>query len=76
MVLMHACAGYTGLGCNTCAGQYAPSNSNVFICFRCATNTIGKMKHAFMFLAGDVAVFSLSWAPRLHSSCTCVDACC
>ena len=27
---------------------------------------MGKIQHVLMFLAGDVAVFILSWAPRLQ----------
>ena len=39
-----------------------------------ANHTLGKMKHAFVFLAGDVTLFSLSWAPCLQKECVGAEA--
>eukprot|EP00434_Breviolum_minutum_P034219 symbB.v1.2.030278.t1/scaffold3394.1/size57798/1 len=59
--------GYEGVGCAECTNDSARSNSNVFICLKCAQadDTWGRVKivkDVFLFLASDAVIFIISAA--------------
>jgi len=54
--------GYEDVGCAKCTNDCARSNSNVFICLKCAKGTWWKVKDYFLFFASDAVIFIISAA--------------
>eukprot|EP00434_Breviolum_minutum_P038114 symbB.v1.2.033799.t1/scaffold4250.1/size42417/4 len=54
--------GYRGIGCNTCATDFARTDSNIFICTECAKDILWKIKEALMFVCSDAVIFAISAA--------------
>jgi len=54
--------GYKDVGCVKCTIDCARSNSNVFICLRCAKGTWWRVKDYFLFLASNAVIFIISAA--------------
>jgi len=54
--------GYGGVGCAECTNNHARSNSNVFICLKCADDIWGRVKDYVLFLASDAVIFIISAA--------------
>eukprot|EP00434_Breviolum_minutum_P039262 symbB.v1.2.034861.t1/scaffold4577.1/size37779/2 len=54
--------GYEDVGCAKCTNDCARSNSNVFICLKCAKGTWWKVKDYFLFFASDAVIFIVSAA--------------
>jgi len=53
--------GYEDVGCAKCTNDWARSNSNVFICEKCAEGW-WRVKDVFLFLASDAVIFIISAA--------------
>jgi len=54
--------GYDGPGCSKCAVDFARTDSNVFICMKCATDTLSKVKELLVFVGNDALIFAISAA--------------
>ena len=55
-------SGYDGPGCSKCASDFARTDSNVFICMTCATDTLSKVKELLVFVGNDALIFAISAA--------------
>eukprot|EP00434_Breviolum_minutum_P041342 symbB.v1.2.036777.t2/scaffold5271.1/size29093/1 len=54
--------GYRGIGCDTCATDFARTDSNIFICTECAKDILWKIKGALLFVCSDAVIFAISAA--------------
>jgi len=62
------CAGgYEGEGCSQCAEGCARSDSNVFICVRCAEGLLRKVKDVLVFLLSNTLLFVVSAAGVINA---------